>query len=111
MLHLGACVCVQALQWIAARSATQVMAEREAVISSLEFADQLMRESGACGAWFQNSDEQVRAVAGNANGLLLEQLLAASDYCDSQCVELLRTGTSVPCVGLHVFSVPLRSRS
>ena len=93
---------MQAVEWIANRTASQVIEEREAIIAQLEWADLLMRESGACEDWFRGCDDEVRAVAGDANGYLLEQLLAASDYCDKACVELLRQGAPTECGSVPV---------
>ena len=69
------------------------MAEREQMICKLEEADRLLRQSGACMHWFGDADEELRKVAGDANGHLLQQLLVASNYCDIACVELLRRGS------------------
>ena len=106
----------KAILWTAQHSAEDAQAHRESVISSLEWANVMQRESGECQvvdsaehssrsrlqcafsciygqAWFAGSDRHTRAVAGQANGLLFSQLLEATGYCDKECTELFRTGT------------------
>ena len=45
----------EAIQWMAERTGSQVMAERESIIQRIEMrADELWR-SGACGAWLETA--------------------------------------------------------
>ena len=53
-----------ALLWQSKRSAQQVMSERESMISSLERADALMRESGAAESWFNGCNSDIAKVYG-----------------------------------------------
>jgi hypothetical protein len=86
---------LQATEWIAARNAQEIIAEREAMIAGLEEANQQMWRSGLCQQWFEGADEAVRAVTKGVNGPLLAALLEASGYADVAVVELLRKG--YPC--------------
>ena len=45
--------------------------------------------------WYQGCDAWVRKVAGAANGLLFQQLLEATGYCDVDCVNMLRHGADM----------------
>ena len=97
LLLVSACfllqVCVvEAIKWVAARTADEVMSEREEMISCLEQAADAMAVNGLKQKWFEGADKHTRAVAGQANGHLMSVLLEASGYCDAGCVELLREG-------------------
>ena len=97
LLLVSACfllqVCVvEAIKWVAARTADEVMSEREEMISCLEQAADAMAVNGLKQKWFEGTDKHTRAVAGQANGHLMSVLLEASGYCDAGCVELLREG-------------------
>ena len=82
----------QAIDWIAAQSSAAEVERREEMISKLEEADDMMRRSGASASWFRGADAHTRRVAGGANGALFEELPAATDYVDVECVDLLREG-------------------
>ena len=89
------------------------MEQREAMVTALEEADRVSRETGKCNAWFASCDPEVHAVASflrvccecvalrvlhwaqaiEANGFLLATLLRASGYEDAACAELLREGS------------------
>ena len=97
LLLVSACfllqVCVvEAIKWVAARTAEEVVSEREEMISCLEQAADAMTVNGLKQKWFEGADKHTRAVAGQANGHLMSVLLEASGYCDAGCVELLREG-------------------
>ena len=97
LLLVSACfllqVCVvEAIKWVAARTADEVVSEREEMISGLEQAADAMTVNGLKQKWFEGADKHTRAVAGQANGHLMSVLLEASGYCDAGCVELLREG-------------------
>ena len=62
------------------------------MISQLELASELLRESGVADAWYNGCDTICKSITKNGNGHLFEQLLRASDYDDIACVELLRNG-------------------
>ena len=44
-----------------------------------------MQQSGWKDKWFAQADDETTKVAGGANGLLLEQLLAQTNYPDVKC--------------------------
>ena len=94
LVHVSYCkICVvEAIKWVAARTADEVMSEREEMISCLEQAADAMAVNGLKQKWFEGTDKHTRAVAGQANGHLMSVLLEASGYCDAGCVELLREG-------------------
>ena len=85
----------QAIDWVAATSADEIIAFREEVVSKLEVADMKMRANGTADAWFFGSDAQVEAIARQCNGCLFQFLLLSTGYDDVQCVELLRQGAPV----------------
>ena len=68
---------------------------REEMISKLEEADRLMRQSGTCASWFHGAGHEIRSVAGKSNGRLLKTLLEASNYEDAEAADLLRVGASM----------------
>ena len=84
--------CAQAIAWIAKRSPGAITSEREVMISRLEEAGRAMHDSGVTSRWFGNADDGIRGVSGQCNGHLLEQFLQSSNYCDTDCVNLLRDG-------------------
>ena len=107
---------IKALQWIAERTRKQAAQAREEIIAALEWASAMQKESGACEVvipsivsslfcalrvcvpmqgWYQGCDAWVRKVAGAANGLLFQQLLEATGYCDVDCVNMLRHGADM----------------
>ena len=97
LLLVSACfllqVCVvEAIKWVAARTADEVVSEREEMISCLEQAADAMTVNGLKQKWFEGADKHTRAVPWQANGHLMSVLLEASGYCDAGCVELLREG-------------------
>ena len=59
--HLDAVV-EEVFPWLAARSAAQIMAEREEMLGALEKAAGLMRASGAGDKWFAGCDPNIRQV-------------------------------------------------
>ena len=68
------------------------MQYREAVTLKIEEANRRQRESGLCDSWYDGADKDVRGVAGGANGLLMQQLLAPSGHKDKDYPNPLRTG-------------------
>ena len=51
-----------ALIWQSQKAAQQVIAEREAMVSSLEEADALMRKSGAAASWYDGYNSDIAQV-------------------------------------------------
>ena len=82
----------QALQWQASRTAEQVIAEREAMISALEEANTRMWESGVGDRWLSEAPRSVRNVAEGVNGHLLQQLLAVTGHPDEDLPLLFKHG-------------------
>lgn len=68
------------------------MAEREAMISQIEFASRELRASGKCAAWFEGCDEILKQATEGVNGFLLQELLAASRHVDESAAEVFRKG-------------------
>ena len=81
-----------ALAWEAALQPSELIRKREAMISKIEEADELMRSSGLCAAWFAVADAELRGVSAEANGELFQQLAAATEFVDAGAVPLLREG-------------------
>ena len=73
------------------------------MITQLELADRLSRESGKCAAWLQGADAATQRVAAAANGYLFSVLLRACGHCDAECANLLKDGMLAIVV---VFGVP-----
>ena len=94
LMHDAACVSFvwQVIDWIASKTAETIISKREAMISAIECAGRQSKESGRCAEWSRSADAQTTAVLGGTNGFLFHTLLAASEYKDAKCVELLRTG-------------------
>ena len=74
------------------------------MISQLELASELLRESGITDAWYNGCDTICKSITKNGNGHLFEQLLRASNYDDIACVELLRNGGAPLLHVLHLFA-------
>ena len=61
---------------------------------AVEKAGQKMKGNQLVNEWMSFATSETRAVAGDANGPLLEQLLRVSKHLDLACAELLRSGVS-----------------
>ena len=115
-----ACFSFKAIDWIACRDAEEIRRDREArfhlehvavrvpshapscrqaMIVAVEKAGQKMKGNQLVNEWMSVATSETRAVAGDANGPLLEQLLRVSNHLDLACAELLRSGVS------HAWSV------
>ena len=81
-----------ALEWTAARSAEEVILERESVISEFERLGKAAKESGDCEKWLESCDASMREVVKSINGPLLQQLMKAVEHCDQECADLFRKG-------------------
>ena len=64
-----------------------------------------MQRSGRKSSWFAQADQEIRKVAGDANGCLLEQLLQQTGYHDTACVKLLREGRMLLQVRVSAFAI------
>ena len=82
----------EALAWQASKTPSEVMNEREAILSNLESAGEVMWRNGLCAAWIQGADPCVAKVSATVNGIMLTDMCRAIDYRDFECVELFRTG-------------------
>jgi hypothetical protein len=98
--------CNQAIEWQAARTADEVIREREEMISQLEFADAEIRRSSQHSKWLDGcKTDAVRQLAKEVNGFLFSELLAAVAYHDRDAVELFRRGV---CIRYDCFGVIVR---
>ena len=64
----------------------------QAMITAIETAGCKMRANGVIDAWMGEADKATRLVTGEANGPLLEQLLACANHTDRDCADMLRSG-------------------
>ncbi len=92
---------VQALQWQAELTLTEIMQQRECMVAQLERADAELRASGRCAQWFSGCDATTLAVSGTMNGYLLQELVTVSGHCDTECANFFRSGA---CVSLQVHA-------
>ena len=81
-----------ALEWIQSKAPDEIMEEREAMMSSLEEANRVMRETGLCDAWFGDCDPLIKNLCQNVNGHLAEQLALATGFCDPCSARLFKEG-------------------
>ena len=82
----------EAFAWMASKTALEVRQYREEATQWIESKGRRMIEDGRNKAWFAGAEQQVRAVAENVNGALLEYLLKEANHADSNCAELFRKG-------------------
>ena len=68
------------------------MEEREAIVSQIELANEMMEQSGTKNDWFKSCDELTWGVSKESNGFLFEELAEAAGHSDASAVELLREG-------------------
>ena len=83
---------LQAVQWQASRTPEQIIAEREEMISSIEFAARELEESGKNAQWFEQCDEVTKSASQGVSGFLFQELLAAAKHIDPSVTELFRQG-------------------
>ena len=62
------------------------------MIQKIEEADEALRYSGKCAAWFSRCDEITKSVSKDVNGFLLQELLSVSRHCDTAAADLFRDG-------------------
>ena len=91
-----------AVNWIAERSAEQIIQEREATLKMLEDLAAKCIANGSCHRWFDGVDPCVQQVAEHVNGPLLLALVNHCDYHDKDCVDFFRHGANS--IGLLNFS-------
>jgi hypothetical protein len=101
-----------ALDWQAARSGQQVMAERELATAAIEaevaaawyahvpcvrLASHSLatgiRSNGECADWFKHADGSVLEVANTVCGPVLARLALRIGHPDTECVDMFRTGS------------------
>ena len=68
---------------------------RETIICGIEDWGKRLREEGACKAWFDGVDPQIRRISEGVNGPLLYELARLADHIDLACIEFFRTGEFV----------------
>jgi len=87
----------------AAKLHCEVDEERERRITQIERTAAELRQSGAAEAWFEGADANVRTVAAEVNGPLLELLAQGCGHNDLESVQLFRLGAPLvgvlPCTG------------
>ena len=65
----------------------QVIREREEIISQIEKAGDMLKGPGWCSQWWDGSDSSTRAICGDANGHLFEELSRVTGHWDATAVE------------------------
>lgn len=83
-----------ALHWIGQRSAEQVRAERERIISDIERQGVRMWDDGACDAWLNKCSHGAREVVKGVNGPMLHKLAQSVSFDDMQAIQAFREGTA-----------------
>ena len=83
----------EALIWASERPVQLAMLEREEITQQIEEAGRQQVKMGHSEAWYHQADAAVRAVAGKANGMLLQMLLKASLFVDTEFPNPLREGS------------------
>ena len=83
----------EALIWASKRPVQLAMLEREEITQQIEEAGRQQVKMGHAEAWYHQADAVVRAVAGKANGMLLQMLLKASLFVDTDFPNPLREGS------------------
>ena len=83
------------LEWGVNKSPEEVITKRDAMIKTLEQANNEQRKAQGCENWFNGCDPLVRKVTEDVNGALFQQLLDATDYHDIDCVNLFRRGAKM----------------
>ena len=83
----------EALIWASERPVQLAMLEREEITQQIEEAGREHVKMGHAEAWYHQADAAVRAVAGKANGMLLQMLLRASLFVDTDFPNPLREGS------------------
>ena len=86
---------VEAIEWQAERTPTEVIQQREAMIQKLEEANAALWRSGKCVKWFERCDDITRGVSKGVNGYLLQELLSASHHFDVAAADLFRDGNGL----------------
>ena len=76
------------------RSAEQVRAERESIISDIERQGARMWADGACDAWLNKCSHGAREVVKGVNGPMFHKLAQSVAYDDMQAIHSFREGTA-----------------
>jgi len=91
----------EVLMWLGRTPAAEVKRYREGVVSEIEALAARLIQSGMCDDWMAQCDDDMRAVAAEVNGPLMEALVGRSSHADTHCPELFREGVcSCAAVGL-----------
>ena len=83
-----------ALHSIGQRSAEQVRAERERIISDIERQGARMWDDGACDAWLNKCSHGAREVVKGVNGPMLHKLAQSVSFDDMQAIQAFSEGTA-----------------
>ena len=86
---------VEAIEWQAERTPTEVIQQREEMMQKLEEANAALWNSGKRANWFERCDDITRSVSKGVNGYLLQELLSASHHCDVAVADLFRDGNGL----------------
>jgi len=65
---------------------------RETIITGIEDWGARLRQEGACEAWLDGVDPQIRRISDGVNGPLLYELAKLADHVDTGCIEFFREG-------------------
>ena len=96
----------EVIAWQAARTPEEIITARENMIAALEEANNVMRETGRCQAWFDACEPTIKELCKGVNAQLMVELASAIKYKDMSCIEFFRTGPIncvLACVTLNLL--------
>ena len=113
---------VAAIEWQSVRSATEIIRDREKIISEIEACGAQFwkvaycvhcschcllclcciscEQDGSVAKWFEGCDPVIAKVSATVNGPLMEKLASAASHKDIGCIEFFRKGDIVSAVVL-----------
>ena len=83
---------IQALDWMADRTPSEIMQEREQIMQDLEARASQLVSDGCAGDWLSESDPYIKVISKDVNGPMLEHMASQTEFHDGQCVQTLRDG-------------------
>ena len=86
---------IAAKEWQSARSAAEVIHDRERIVSEIEALGARLWQDGTVASWYRGCSEAIAGVSATVNGPLMERLAAAARHGDPACVEFSRKGFGV----------------
>ena len=81
---------VAAIEWRSARSAAEVMHDRERIVCEIEALGARLWQDGTVASCHLGCDEAIARVSATVNGPLMERLAAAARHGDPACIEFFR---------------------